>query len=354
MINFNQEKYSRLKLLPGIGQKGQNAIFNSRVGIFGIGGLGSWSSLLLAQMGVGYLRIVDRDVVEVSNLSRTPIYTFQSIDLPKAEEAAKFLQKINPDLIIDQKVINIDEASAEDLVKDLDIVIDGLDNISARLALNKVCKKLQKPYVFAGAIATSGNMSTFCYNEDDPCLNCIFGLISDDEMEKCDVVGVHTAILSLIASMQVNEAIKIITKKKPIFDSILAFIHLDSMEIEKIQFKQNPQCEVCFPSSKTVEKSKTKIVELCGDRTFLVTQNKKEMANLDLIAQKIEQSPNTLIKKGSLGLTLKLHKEDDEDNDVFVSIFANGNILIRGESDSQSAQKVFDLVKKNFFIVNQN
>ena len=195
MSNFDQEKYSRLKILPSIGSIGQEAIFKAKVGVFGLGGLGSWSSLLLAQMGVGFLRIIDRDVVEVSNLSRTPIYTLESVDLPKAEQAAIFLQKINPRAIIEEKTTNIDETTIESLVNGLDIVIDGLDNVSTRLIVNNECKKRGIPYIFAGAIGISANISTFVYKQNQPCLNCIFEMVSDDDLEKCDILGVHSALL---------------------------------------------------------------------------------------------------------------------------------------------------------------
>ena len=158
-MNLRNEKYSRLAILPTIGPKGLDAIFKSRVGVLGLGGLGSWSSLMLAQMGVGFLRLVDRDVVEVSNLPRTPIYTLESVDLPKAERAAKFLKNLNPDIKIEESTTNISESSVESLVKDLDLVIDGLDNVSTRLLVNNACKKYNIPYIFAGAIGKCINVS---------------------------------------------------------------------------------------------------------------------------------------------------------------------------------------------------
>ena len=303
MKNFRTEKYSRLAILPTIGPKGLNAISNSKVGIFGLGGLGSWSSLMLAQMGVGLLRLVDRDVVEISNLPRTPIYNLDSVDLPKAERAAKFLKNLNPDIKIEETTANISESSVESLVKDLDIVIDGLDNVSTRLVVNKACKKFNIPYIFAGAIGTSANISTFLYKEEEPCLNCIFEMISDDDLEKCDVAGVHTALLSLVASIQVTEAIKIIVGEKPVFVSKLCYIYLNSLEIDHIPIKRNQSCPVC--GAKTVSKIQktTKIVELCGDKTFLVPNKAELQVNLDKIVTKLETGGYTILKKGSLGIT---------------------------------------------------
>lgn len=347
MTDYTDEKYSRLRILPEIGLEGQKKIAQAKIGVFGLGGLGSWSSLLLSQMGVGFLRIVDRDIVELSNLSRTPIYTTDSVDLPKAEQAKIFLQKINPSMIIEEKITNIDETTITDLVKDLDIIIDGLDNVSARLTINQTCKKYHIPYIFAGAIATSANISTFTYKENHPCLNCVFETISDDELEKCDVLGVHTSLLAIVASIQVAEAVRLITKKTPIFDSKLGYLYLETMEIDHIPFKQNKDCQVCFSTQKTAKKTKRRMLELCGNKTFLIPNSKGKKINLEEIISQIKKRELKILKQGSLGLTFKLRKE--EPDDILVSIFANGNVLIRGESDSNKAKEIQSFLEENIF-----
>ena len=140
MTNITKkEKYSRFSRLRNIGIEGLDKISKAKIGIFGMGGLGSWSSLILAQLGVGYIRIVDRDVVELSNLPRTPIYNMESVDLPKVEEAKKFLSNLNNDIEIDAVATNIDEFTIDSLVQDLDLVIDGLDTFSTRYIINAAC-----------------------------------------------------------------------------------------------------------------------------------------------------------------------------------------------------------------------
>ncbi len=340
----DSEKYSRLRILPSIGSKGLDDIFKAKIGVFGLGGLGSWSSLLLTQIGIGFLRIIDRDVVEVSNLPRTPIYTIESVDLPKAEQAAIFLKKINPNAVIEEKTTNIDESTIESLVKDLDVVIDGLDNISTRLIVNRACKKFGVPFIFAGAIGTSANISTFLYKNQQPCLNCIFEMISDDDLEKCDVTGVHTALLSLVASIQVAEAIKIITKREPSFISRLYYIYLESMDLDTIQIKQNHSCSVCYPKSTSRTKTKTNVVELCGDRTFLVPNQRTESINLVSLIVKLERANIKIIKKGSLGITFEFPFKSKH---LVISLFSNGNLLVRGESQSSEINQIYnDFIEK--------
>ncbi len=345
MSHFKDERYSRLRIIPSIGLKGQEAITRAKIGIFGLGGLGSWSSLLLTQMGVGFLRLVDRDVVELSNLARTPIYDLDSVDLPKAERAAKFLKNLNPDVVIEEMTTNIDDSTIESLIKGLDIIIDGLDNISTRLLINKVCKKYSIPYIFAGAIGTSGNISTFLYeSEHDPCLNCIFEMISDDDLEKCDVLGVDTSLLSLVGSIQVSEAIKIITKQKPVFTSKLCYIYMNTLEIDHITLKQNSSCPVCASTTVTKTEKKPKIVELCGDKTFFVPSPNKQPVSIEELGKKIEQSQYKIIKKGSLGLTFEYTTNS---NPILVSIFSNGNLLLRGEPDQSKITKIYAEIEKH-------
>jgi adenylyltransferase/sulfurtransferase len=341
MIPDRLEKYSRQQILTAIGPTGQDAIFKAKVGIFGLGGLGSWSSLLLAQMGVGFLRLIDRDVVELSNLARTPIYTIESVDLPKVEQAGIFLKKINPELTTEELATNIDEFSIDSLVKDLDIVIDGLDNISTRLIINRVCKKNNIPYIFAGAIGVSANVSTFLYGSNQPCLNCIFDNVDDNDLEKCDILGVHPAILTMAASLQVSEAIKIITNNNPILISKIAYIYLDTLEIDHISIKKNTFCSVCYPKTNQEITQKTKILELCGSKTFLIPNKSHNNVDLEKISINLLEQKFKIIKKGNLGLTFEF-------NDIIVSIFKNGNLMLRGESNIEKNEKIYSIIYQKF------
>lgn len=335
---MNLERYSRLTVLPSIGENGQNAIFNAKIGVFGLGGLGSWSSLLLAQMGVGFLRIVDRDVVEISNLPRTPIYTRNSVDLPKAEQAAIFLKNINPEIKIEEISDNIDANTIEDLVKGLDIVIDGLDNVSTRLIINQECKKKKIPFIFAGAIGTSANIGTFTYEESQPCLNCLFQSINDNDLETCDVLGVHSALLSLVASIQVAEAIKVITKKQPVLLNKLIYVQFDQLDFDFIPLKKRDTCPICFPTKDNKQDSKQNIIELCGDRTFLLPKKYRIGVNLTQIVEQLQAKNFRLIKQGSLGITFEYNINGS--SNVIISIFSNGNMLVRGESEKNKILQI--------------
>jgi adenylyltransferase/sulfurtransferase len=198
--------YSRQIVLTEIGYNGQLKLRNARVCLVGLGGLGSPAALQLVAMGVGYLRLVDRDVVELSNLQRQHLYGVNFVGYPKVEVAAKRLRELNPNIEIEPLPLSLNANNAEDVVKDMDVVIDGLDRMSPRYAVNKACLKLEVPYVFGAAIMTYGSVSTIIPNKT-PCLECFQGNLEDDSMPTCAVVGVHPSVLSIIASVEVSEAV---------------------------------------------------------------------------------------------------------------------------------------------------
>jgi len=208
------EFYSRQIVLPEIGYNGQLKLRNARVCVVGLGGLGSPAALQLAAIGVGYLRLVDYDVIELSNLQRQHLYSVNFLGYPKVEVAAKRLRELNPNVKIEPLPLSLNVNNAEDMVRDMDVVVDGLDRMTPRYAVNRACLKLGVPYVFGAAIMTFGNVSTIIPNKT-PCLECFQGNLDDNLLPTCAVVGVHPSILNIIASVEVPEATRIILGEKP-------------------------------------------------------------------------------------------------------------------------------------------
>ena len=310
-----------------------------------MGGLGSWSSLLLAQLNVGFLRIVDRDVVELSNLPRTPIYNLESIDLPKVEEAKKFLSRLNDGIEIEAIATNIDEFTIKSLIKDLDIIIDGLDTFSTRYIVNKACYGSKIPFIFAGAISISSNLSTISYKENTACLNCFFGGIDDEDMPTCEIAGVHTSILSITASIQVAEAIKLIITGESSLESKIAYFDLNTYDFDIIDIKKNELCKVCgntVISDENLE-PKIRIIELCGNESYSLAPIPRKAINISEIMNKLKNNTEAKIKKsGELGLTFKLRN-------VEISIFRGGNILLRNVKTKSDAEMFFKSHLSDYF-----
>ncbi|UCF45269.1 MAG: HesA/MoeB/ThiF family protein, partial [Candidatus Bathyarchaeota archaeon] len=177
---FAAEFYSRQTTLNELGVEGQQKLAKSKVAVVGIGGLGTVSSLYLALAGVEYLRLIDQDTVETPNLHRQILYSLDDLHYPKAEVAAKQLEKLNPLLKAEPFSENVNAGNVEKLLAGVDIVVDGLDNMFTRYLLNRTCVKLGIPYVFGAAIGIEGNLSVFAPPETG-CLECLLPNISDSD-----------------------------------------------------------------------------------------------------------------------------------------------------------------------------
>ncbi|MDH5449195.1 MAG: HesA/MoeB/ThiF family protein, partial [Candidatus Bathyarchaeota archaeon] len=166
------EFYKRQTALFELGHKGQEKLWRSKVAIVGAGGLGSASTVYLALAGVGHLRIVDQDTVELSNLHRQILYNLDDLRYPKVEAAAQKIKRMNPEVKVKAIPESVRESNVDKIVEDTDCVVDGLDNMRTRYLLNRACARNGIPYVFGGAIGIEGNLSIFAPPET-PCLECI-------------------------------------------------------------------------------------------------------------------------------------------------------------------------------------
>jgi molybdopterin/thiamine biosynthesis adenylyltransferase len=262
------DTYSRQIALRDIGYRGQLKIRNAKVCVVGVGGLGSTMLTQLAGMGVGLLRVVDRDVVERANIHRQGIFDTSSLGMPKVEAAENRIRAINPDVEVEALPISINEANARRVVTGMDVVLDGLDSIKSRKHLNRACVELRIPYVFGAAIEMFGNASTIVPGET-PCLNCLFPR-ETESLATCATVGVHPSLVSIIASIEVCEAIRIITGAHPSLLGKLLLVDLRSMSFDTIDVKRSESCEVCGRARPTTVYNKGyeefTVEEVCSTR----------------------------------------------------------------------------------------
>src|SRR6185503_17007210 len=196
-----------------LGEAGQRRLAASRALICGCGALGSVLANTLARAGVGHLRIVDRDFLELNNLQRQVLYDEEDVaaGLPKAIAARQRLAKINSEIEIDAVVADVDHTNIERLLDGVDCLIDGTDNFETRFLLNDAAVKLGIPWVYGGCLGAEGQSLTILPGQT-PCLRC---LMSEPppagESPTCDTAGILGPIINVIASMQACEAIKILS-----------------------------------------------------------------------------------------------------------------------------------------------
>jgi molybdopterin/thiamine biosynthesis adenylyltransferase len=305
------ERYSRQISLKEIGLKGQLKLKKAKVCIVGMGGLGTASAVKLAAMGIGYIRLVDRDVIGLSDLHRQLLYDSVSIGLPKVEVAAEKLALLNPNIQLDPLPAAINSGTVEKIIFGVDAVVDGLDSIETRYLINRACHKLEVPYFYGGAIENVGNASTIIPGKS-ACLECYFPGLADDLLPKCALVGVHPSILGIITSVQVSEVVRWLTGEKPMLLNTQFIFDIKDLTLDKVELGKNEKCSVCGngPPPKFIEE---KILqEQCsrqGDRTFTIVP--REMITLDI--KKLSSYVNTkgfkIEAEGTLGITFRYSKQ---------------------------------------------
>ncbi len=238
--NYENSRYARFVPLSIIGIKGMNLIKKSRVTVVGCGGLGSISTTQLVAMGIGYLRIIDSDVVELTNLQRQLLYREDDIGKPKVEIAKKYLEKLNPEVTIDAINIEITEQTVSNASNNVDLIIDATDKFTTRYCLNKEALNQKISFIFGAVGGLSGNTMTI--QNDSSCLECIFSNIDDSQLPSSSITGIHPSIINIIGSIQVSEAIKIITKNTPSLLNKLLFCDIGTMQFDILNVKPRENC----------------------------------------------------------------------------------------------------------------
>lgn len=342
------DRYSRQIVLRDFGVEGQLKVKSARVCIVGVGGLGSVSSLQLAGIGVGYLRIIDRDVVDLTNLQRQLIYNVSSIGYPKVEAAAKKLNDLNPGVKVDPIATSLGEDNAESLLKGVDVVVDALDRFSPRFAVNRACVKLGIPYIFGGAIETYGNATTIIPGET-PCLECLFHNADDSGVPTCERVGVVPPIINIIASIQVNETLRLILKEKPMLANKIIYCDLSSMSFDVFNVARREECSICGTETTSPQQAKTKsrkleekggsVSELCGKESFMVTPNQEVTINVGDAGKILAEKYKVRIVS-SYGVTLNVNEK------ISVSLMKGGNMLIKGTESADKAQQIYNEIMR--------
>ena len=238
------DRYSRQVMLEEIGYQGQLKLKQAKVCVVGVGGLGNPITARLAAMGVGKIRIVDRDVIELSNLHRQTMFNEDDVGQVKVETAAKKLRKLNPGVTIEELPVSINDYTAFDAVDGCDVVIDALDSVNARYSLNKACIEKKIPFVTGAAVGVTGQSFTILPNES-ACYHCLFPALDEDSMPTCSIEGVHPSILSIIGGIEVSEAVKIITGKEPSLKDKVLHVDLENLIFNFTKVSKGEECSVC-------------------------------------------------------------------------------------------------------------
>ncbi len=238
-------RYSKQIMLPQVDVEGQQKIMDATVLIVGMGGLGSPTALYLAAAGVGHLIIADFDQVELSNLQRQIIHQTKDIGNDKVNSAKSKLAELNPNIKITIANELIHTGNLPDLIKGVDIVLDGTDNFESRFEINQICVEHQKPLVSAAVVRFEGQVSVFKgFEKDQPCYQCLYSVEGEDN-ESCIDNGVLAPVAGLVGTIQALQAIKVILDLGDQLCGSLLLVDALDLSFRKVKISKDLKCPVC-------------------------------------------------------------------------------------------------------------
>lgn len=348
-MNSDLNRYHRQMLLQGFGEDGQRKLSNSSALILGCGALGCVAANMLARAGVGHLVIVDRDFIEITNLQRQVLFDEQDVAdaIPKAEAAKRQLVRINSQVEVTAIVDDIDFHNIEKFADGADVFIDGLDNFETRYLVNDLSVKKAIPYMYGGAVGTVGMAYAILPNSDDsmatPCLRCLFEQMpAPGTAATCDAVGVLASAVSIIASFQVSEALKILTGNidhvNPTMLSIDLWANLFlQLKVEHARSRSNCPCckhrKFDFLDGRQGSSTST----LCGrDAVQLRHNGQTDIIDFDDLAAVLQKHGRVTTNEFILRAIVTSNDKPFE-----ISLFRDGRAIIKGTGDVGIARSVY-------------
>ncbi len=336
--------YSRQMVLTEFGLDGQRRLRGKRACIVGLGGLGSIISTQLASMGVGHLRIVDRDIVEISNLQRQHLYGVDVIGLPKVEAAAQRLRRLNPFVEVEPLPVSLNPRNVERILEGVDVVLDGLDRMAPRYTVNRACVGKGIPYIYGAAITNVGNVSTIIPGET-ACLECFQGGLDDASLPTCAVVGVNPSIVNIVASIQASEAIRLLLERRPKLANTLLFCDLESLTFERISLMRAERCPVCGGGYHQPPPF-VKVEEICGREgrsVFVVNPEEEYRLDMGKAEERLVKLGFNIDRRGEMGITFSGSKGFKG------SLLQSGASIIEGARDREEALRISREILEHLF-----
>lgn len=326
------DRYSRQVILPQIGKEGQRRLSAAKVLLVGCGGTGGAIAQLLVRAGIGKITLLDRDVVEESNLHRQLLFDQKDIGCPKAYLAAEKLKAVNPETEIVGIAEDFSALNAENLVREADIVMDGTDNMETRFVVNDACVKLGRPWIYVGAVATYGMMA-FLDASSGACLRCFLPNIPDaGTVPTCQTAGVLNTIPGIMGAMAATEAIRFLVGERPSGKLIIHDVWSGQYNQVGLAKRQDCPCCVKRKFSFLDMPIRTKVTALCGSDSVQLMPPRATSLDLAKLASALKRIGR--VDERDLWMLF-------DDGKHRLTIFRNGRVLVSGTSDEKTARALY-------------
>lgn len=329
------ERYSRQILFSGIGEEGQRRLAESRVAVIGMGALGTVIANNLARSGVGYLRLIDRDFVEISNLQRQTLFNEADVleHIPKAVAAVEHLKKVNSEIILEPVVCDVNPSNIEQLIKDVDLVMDGTDNFEIRFLINDACIQSGIPWIYGGVIGSYGITMNIIPGET-ACFKCLIKTMpAPGSQPTCSTVGVLNMITGIISGYQTAEALKYLVKSPDLRKTVLVVDIWDNSSVY-VAIEKNLDCKTCVLGEYEFlhHKLGSYTTSLCGSNAIQIVPQTKGEINFQAMHEKLSRLGEVSYNQFLLRFAYK---------DINITLFPDGRAIIKGVTDDSQAKSVY-------------
>ncbi len=331
-------------LLPRVGEAGQRRLAASSVLLVGCGALGSVSADLLVRAGVGRLVLIDRDLVEPTNLQRQTLYTETDLGMPKAEAARRRLAAVNSGVAIEAHVADFTGDAAEDLAEGtIDAVVDGTDNFETRLALNDLAVERGVPFVYAGVVGTCGTTMTVIPGRT-PCLRCLVDAPPPPGvLPTCDTAGVFGPTVVMAAAWQASEALRLLIGVDALGGELIEF-DLWPSRVRRFDLRSSRRadCPCCvgrrFDYLRGVAGTRT--TTLCGRNSVQVLPQRNGGVDLPALAGRLVThgavAANEFLVRCELGA-----EPGDGGGACTLTVFSDGRAIVSGTLRAERARAIY-------------
>ena len=339
--SWRESRYRKQVLFDGLGEAGQQRLQESRAVLIGCGALGSVIAEALVRAGVGRLRLVDRDFVEISNLQRQVLYDEDDVrrKLPKAIAAQEKLSRINSEVTLEPVVEDVTCAGIVKLVSDVDLILDGTDNFETRYLINDVSVETGIPWVHGGCVGSHGQVMTIIPGRT-PCLRCLMPEIPDPgTSETCDTAGVIGPAVNVVASLQAANAMKILSGQRELIEPVMTIIDVwegtfRRLSLETLNAAGN--CPCCAGTERHWLQGQrgSQSTVLCGRNAVQVAPSSEARLSLDALRQRLQESGD--VTSNPFLLTFR-----PSDTNYEMTVFSDGRAIIGGTEDLALARTLY-------------
>jgi len=341
-MSLSVDRYHRQKLIPGVGEQGQQRLGQANVLIVGCGALGCAQADLLVRAGVGRVRIIDRDVVEPTNLQRQTLYAESDIGNAKAYAAADRLRAVNSAVTIEPFASDLTPDNVEELAEGCQVILDGTDNFETRYLLNDLSVKLGVPYVYGGVIASRGMAATFVPGRT-PCLRCVLSEPPPvGSVPTCDTAGVFGPTVSIVAAQQVADAMKVLLNLQDLLSNSMLDFDLLANVRRRLKLadlaSSQADCRCCGQRRFDLldGASAARAQPLCGRMAVQVTPGGSADVGMDELGRRL-MTHGPCRRVGPL---LKAVASEGERR-FELTIFPDGRAIIAGTEDPAEARTIY-------------